>query len=180
MLHCGMEISASHFGVRRSQWNNMLETSDGFLEDVSLASRIPEDRFYRPWPCPRATSSWHCAHWSTKLSHSVVVLTDASTKNVLMDHVSSEHRIKPTWKYLYLLPVFHVGSFGLTFVWFLSLHNICTDFRVYAGYPWPWSWWASPWPWPCHLCPWLHHCWKWDFASGGLQYSTLSHQVKSF
>jgi len=47
-----------------------LENSDGVHKDMSLASRILEDTFCSswPWPCPRVTSLWPCAHRSTKFS----------------------------------------------------------------------------------------------------------------
>jgi len=42
-----------------------LLSSDGVLEDMSLASRILEDNFYSPWPWPwrRGSCPWlhHCS-----------------------------------------------------------------------------------------------------------------------
>jgi len=49
--------------LRPSDFSVIFHTSDGVLEDKSLASRILEDWFYSPWPWPWP---WPCAHRSTK------------------------------------------------------------------------------------------------------------------
>jgi len=130
---------------------------------MSLALRILENSFYSPWLCGQCPWSWTCAHRSRKFSmthintHHTLMCTDAAAKKVLMNYVSGQLSTALSYFKIFIFTSYLPGSFrfNATFcvcVWLLSLHNSCTDFRVYAGFPWPCPcpWWPSPWR--VHMC----------------------------
>jgi len=133
----------------------------GVLEDMSLASRVLEDTFSRPWPWP-----WESGPWPCEIFNETYLYWHRSEEG---SYDSCKDRSFPSWQDVTTLVVF------LSQVWCASTSSLawCTStgkgrhmaqtFWVYAvcpweSSPWPWSWPRGLCPWPCHLCPWLHHC----------------------
>jgi len=152
-------------------------TSDGVLEDMSLASRVLEDTFSSPWPCGTCPWSWPWVSgpWPCEIFNDTYVYWHRSEE-------SSHDSCKDHYKCQFV-PILtrcnNASDAFLSQVWCASTSSLTwrpstgkgrhgTDFWVYDECPWPWE--SSPWPWswprglcpwswPCYLCPWLHHWW---------------------